>query len=69
MNPEVLYSKFLEKSGGDVHTAVLMVWAVADATEGGRTTGPGPVWIWYQTRGKILLGGLDKQGKLNLKVS
>lgn len=60
MNPEILYSKFLEKSGGDVRTAVLMVWAVAEVCERGYENGFGHLSLWYHGRGRQLLVGLKK---------
>ena len=62
MNPEVLYQKFLEKVGGDVRTAVMMVWAVAEVTEiHGVIPGYGPIWLWWNGRGRNLLAGLEKK--------
>ena len=61
MNPEVLYQKFLEKVGGDVRTAVMMVWAVAETWDAYGNLGGGPIWLWYQGRGKLLLAGLEKK--------
>ena len=61
MNPEILYSKFLEKSGGDVRTAVLMVWAAGEVNEAGQELGYGDIGLWYHGCGKILLARLEEK--------
>lgn len=66
MNPEVLYSKFLEHARGDVRTAVAMMWAVKEIHDRGSIIGGGELTIWYMGQGNILLADLDRQEKLKL---